>query len=90
MVPAIAAAQARRFLARRHLLAPPRALPADPASVFTVARRFGSLQFDPLAAEGFLDGLGAALEAWRRFVDADAVGLPRTRVGRALAAAMAP
>ncbi len=48
----IAAAQARRFLVRRHLLAPPRSLPADPASVLTVARRFGSLQFDPLDAPG--------------------------------------
>lgn len=48
----ISAAQARRFLVRRHLLAPPRALAADPASVLTVARRFGSLQFDPLDVPG--------------------------------------
>lgn len=52
MALAISAAQARRFLVRRHLLAPPRALPADPGSVLTVARRFGSLQFDPLDAPG--------------------------------------
>lgn len=52
MTAPIPAAQARRFLVRRHLLAPPRSLPADPASVLTVARRFGSLQFDPLDAPG--------------------------------------
>lgn len=48
----IAADHARRFLARRHLLAPPRALPADPASVLTVVERLGSLQFDPLEVPG--------------------------------------
>lgn len=48
----ISAAQARRFLVRRHLLAPPRSLPSDASSVLTVARLFGSLQFDPLDAPG--------------------------------------
>jgi hypothetical protein len=37
---------------RRHLLAPPRALPAHADSVLTVARLFGSLQFDPLESPG--------------------------------------
>jgi uncharacterized protein YcaQ len=43
---------ARRFLAIRHFLAPPRSLPADPASVMTVVDRIGSLQFDPLEVAG--------------------------------------
>ena len=43
---------ARRFLVRRHLLAPPRALPAEPASVKTVFERLGSIQFDPLEVTG--------------------------------------
>jgi hypothetical protein len=45
-------ATARRFFATRHLLAPPRSLPADPASVMTVVDRLGSLQFDPLEVAG--------------------------------------
>ena len=45
-------ATARRFLVHHHLLAPPRALPADPASVLTVMDRLGSLQFDPLDIAG--------------------------------------
>ena len=43
---------ARRFLVLRHLLAPPRALPADPESVLRVVDRLGSLQFDPLEVAG--------------------------------------
>jgi uncharacterized protein len=43
---------ARRFLVRRHLLAPPRALPAAAESVLEVVRRLGSLQFDPLETPG--------------------------------------
>ena len=43
---------ARRFLAIRHLLAPPRALPAEPESVLRVVDRIGSLQFDPLEIAG--------------------------------------
>jgi uncharacterized protein YcaQ len=43
---------ARRFLIRRHLLDPPHALPAKPASVLTVIDRLGSLQFDPLEVPG--------------------------------------
>jgi uncharacterized protein len=43
---------ARRFFARRHFLAPPRSLPADPSSVLTVVERLGSLQFDPLEIAG--------------------------------------
>jgi uncharacterized protein YcaQ len=43
---------ARRFLAARHLLAPPRSLPPEPASVLRVVERLGSLQFDPLDVTG--------------------------------------
>jgi uncharacterized protein len=48
----ISADHARRFLVRRHLLAPPRALPAKPTSVLKVIDRLGSLQFDPLEVPG--------------------------------------
>ena len=48
----IDADHARRFLVARHLLAPPRALPAEPASVLEVVERLGSLQFDPLEVPG--------------------------------------
>jgi hypothetical protein len=48
----IAADHARRFLVRRHLLDPPRALPAKPESVLRVIDRLGSLQFDPLEVPG--------------------------------------
>jgi len=48
----ISVAVARRFLAIRHLLAPPRALPASPESVLAVVDRLGSLQFDPLEVAG--------------------------------------
>jgi len=43
---------ARRFLVRRHLLSPPRSLPAQPASVLAVIERLGLLQFDPLEVPG--------------------------------------
>src|SRR5439155_13007229 len=45
-------AVARCFLVLRHLLAPPRALPAEPQSVLTVVDRLGFLQFDPLEVPG--------------------------------------
>jgi hypothetical protein len=48
----VAAAVARRFLVLRHLLAPPRSLPPEPASVLRVVDRLGSLQFDPLEVAG--------------------------------------
>lgn len=48
----ISRATARRFLAIRHFLAPPRTLPSEPASVMTVVDRIGSLQFDPLEVAG--------------------------------------
>jgi uncharacterized protein YcaQ len=48
----IPADQARRFLVRRQLLDPPRALPPRPASVLRVVDRLGSLQFDPLEVSG--------------------------------------
>jgi uncharacterized protein YcaQ len=51
-IPEIERAAARRFLVRRHLLAPARSLPPTPASVKTVVERLGSLQFDPLEIAG--------------------------------------
>ncbi|HXG26865.1 MAG TPA: crosslink repair DNA glycosylase YcaQ family protein [Candidatus Binatia bacterium] len=48
----VSAAVARRFLALRHLLAPPRSLPAERESVLRVVDRLGSLQFDPLEVAG--------------------------------------
>jgi uncharacterized protein YcaQ len=48
----VSAAAARRFLILRHLLAPPRDLPAEPESVLRVVERIGSLQFDPLEVAG--------------------------------------
>jgi uncharacterized protein len=48
----VSAAAARRFLVRRHLLAPARSLPADPESVMAVFERLGSVQFDPLGVAG--------------------------------------
>ncbi len=48
----ISAEVARRFLVLRHLLAPPRALPAGEQSVLDVLERLGSLQFDPLEIAG--------------------------------------
>jgi uncharacterized protein len=48
----VSAAAARRFLVRRHLLAPPRGLPAGPDGVREVFARLGSIQFDPLAVAG--------------------------------------
>jgi uncharacterized protein YcaQ len=48
----IAADHARRFLVSRHLLAPPRSLPAGPESVMRVVERLGLLQFDPLEVPG--------------------------------------
>jgi uncharacterized protein len=48
----ISRAVARRFLAIRHLLAPPRSLPPEPASVMTVIDRIASFQFDPLEVTG--------------------------------------
>jgi uncharacterized protein len=48
----LSAADARRFLVRRHLVAPPRALPAAPESVLTVLERLRFVQFDPLEVPG--------------------------------------
>jgi uncharacterized protein YcaQ len=48
----IAADHARRFLVSRHLLAPPRTLAPEAASVLAVVDRLGLLQFDPLEVPG--------------------------------------
>ncbi|HEX7472641.1 MAG TPA: crosslink repair DNA glycosylase YcaQ family protein [Candidatus Limnocylindrales bacterium] len=48
----VGAATARRFFARRHLLAPPRSLPSGPEGVMAAAERLGSFQFDPLEVAG--------------------------------------
>ncbi len=51
-LPPLSRAAARRFLVLRHLLVPPRGLPAEPESVLRVMDRVGSLQFDPLEIAG--------------------------------------
>jgi uncharacterized protein YcaQ len=43
---------ARRFLVRRHLLAPARSMPPGPEGVMAVFDRLGSVQFDPLGVAG--------------------------------------
>ena len=52
MARVVSAAVARRYLVLRHLLAPPRSLPAEPSSVMRVFDRLGSLQFDPIDIAG--------------------------------------
>src|SRR5438132_2276822 len=52
MARVISAAVARRYLVLRHLLAPPRSLGAEPASVMHVFDRLGSVQFDPIDVAG--------------------------------------
>lgn len=48
----VSAAAARRFLARRHFLAPARSLPSGLEGIRAVFDRFGAVQFDPLAVAG--------------------------------------
>lgn len=48
----VTAEAARRFLVAHHLLAPARSLDGGPEAVLEVFRRFGSIQFDPLAVAG--------------------------------------
>ncbi|MFZ9477127.1 MAG: DNA glycosylase AlkZ-like family protein, partial [Candidatus Limnocylindrus sp.] len=48
----ITRAAARRFLAERHMLLPPRSLPAGRGSVLALVERLGSLQFDPVDLAG--------------------------------------
>jgi uncharacterized protein len=48
----ISAEAARRFLVARHFLAPARALEGGPDAVLEVFRKYGSIQFDPLAIAG--------------------------------------
>ena len=55
-------------MAMRHLLAPPRGLPPEPASVMRVVDRLGSLQFDPLDVTGRNHDLvlAARIDGYRR------------------------
>jgi uncharacterized protein YcaQ len=65
----LTAEQARRFLVRRHFLAPPRALPAKAESVLRVVRELGSVQFDPLEVTGARNDdlvLAARIRNYRR------------------------
>ena len=65
----VSADHARRFLVRRHLLAPPRTLPPAPESVLRVVDRLGSLQFDPLEVPGARNHdlvLHARIESYER------------------------
>jgi uncharacterized protein YcaQ len=48
----VTAEAARRFLAAHHVLAPARSLAGGPEAVLEVFRRFGSIQFDPIAVAG--------------------------------------
>jgi uncharacterized protein len=48
----VTAEEARRFLVARHFLAPARSVTGGPDGVLEVLRRFGSIQFDPIAVAG--------------------------------------
>jgi uncharacterized protein YcaQ len=48
----VSAQDARRFLVERHLLAPARRVEGGPDAVLEFLRRFGSIQFDPIAVAG--------------------------------------
>jgi uncharacterized protein YcaQ len=48
----VTADEARRFLVARHFLAPARSLAGGPEAVLQVLRKFGSIQFDPIAVAG--------------------------------------
>jgi uncharacterized protein YcaQ len=65
----LTADEARRFLVRRHFLAPPRVLPARAESVLRVVRELGSVQFDPLEVTGARNDdlvLAARIRNYRR------------------------
>jgi uncharacterized protein YcaQ len=48
----VSAQEARRFLVARQLLAPARTLAGGPKAVLEFLRRFGSVQYDPIAVAG--------------------------------------
>ena len=63
------AAAARRFLVRRHRLAPPRAHANTAASIAELVSALGSLQFDPLETPGARNHdlvLHARVQGYRR------------------------
>ncbi|MGZ6163379.1 MAG: hypothetical protein ACXWLS_08620, partial [Myxococcaceae bacterium] len=65
----LTAEEARRFLVRRHFLAPPRSLPARAESVLRVVSELGSVQFDPLEVTGARNDdlvLAARIRNYRR------------------------
>ena len=59
------------------------------AHAVRVLRLWWEAGFDPLAAEGFVPALADALTAYRSFLGANRVTLPRDRLSRALARALA-
>ena len=48
----VTAEAARRFLVARHFLAPARSVEGGPGAVLEFLRRFGSIQYDPIAVAG--------------------------------------
>ena len=48
----VTAEAARRFLVARHFLAPARSIEGGPDAVLEFLRRFGSIQYDPIAVAG--------------------------------------
>jgi uncharacterized protein YcaQ len=48
----VTAEAARSFLIARHFLAPARSVAGGPDAVLRVLRKFGSIQFDPIAVAG--------------------------------------
>jgi uncharacterized protein len=48
----VTAEAARRFLVERHFLSPARSLAGGPDAVLQVFRKFGAIQFDPIAVAG--------------------------------------
>ena len=56
----VSAEAARRFLVARHFLSPARSVEGGTDAVLQVLRKFGSIQFDPIAVAGRCHDLAAA------------------------------